>query len=55
MTEDQVTDETTEEQAVEEAQEAQSPAKKLTVPQRLDRLEELLIKQGVADAGSLGR
>lgn len=54
MTEDQVTDETTEEES-EELEEEQVPAKKLTVPQRLDRLEELLIKSDMVDAASLGR
>ncbi len=52
MVEDQPTEETTPDE-VEETEE--EPSKKLTVPQRLDRLEELLVKAGVLDAASLGR
>ena len=63
MTEDQVTDQTdesTEEPAAEPdtsigtAQVKKTPIKKLSMAQRVDRLEDLLIKGGVVDAGSLG-
>lgn len=57
MPEEQTPDETTEDQAAEpvEVQEAQTPAKKLSMAQRMDRIEELLVKTGLIDAGSLGR
>lgn len=52
MTEDQVTEETTEEQTVEPEE---APTKKLSMVQRMDRVEEFLVKAGVIDAASLGR
>lgn len=55
MVEDQPTEAPTEDIMAEPEEEAVEPAKKLTVPQRLDRIEELLIKVGVLDAASLGR
>lgn len=57
MVEEQPNEETIEEATAEpeEAVEASAPAKKLTLPQRVERLEDILIKSGVVDAGSLGR